>query len=152
MKTREYPSIMNDIPAWKLPSVMNTSSRRLRNSRLMPRKRSASSGSRQNPLTSRMPCTEFSTRLVSSPVLRRTSRKPLCIRPWNTVPQRMMSGSGTSAASIIKGFSAVITATAPIMVSEAIRMSSGQWCATSVICMRSLDIRAMIWPVGVLSK
>ena len=100
----------------------------------------------------RMPEMPLSMEEFISAVLRLTSRLAFFILTRCVRVKPMSMGSVIASTSARRHSIVNMTASAPIMVSPEISMSSGPWCDSSVISNRSFVMRLISTPVRLWSK
>ena len=144
--------VVNSIPLIKPPMALKYSRRAALYFSLAATNLSSSAFSLAKALAVRMPDMPLSMAEFISAVLRLTSRLALFILTRRESVKAIRSGSVTASTRASRHSIVNMTASAPTIVRQEIRMSSGPWCASSVISKRSLVMRLMSAPVRLWSK
>ena len=105
---------------------------------------SASISSFANDFTTRIPRSVSSTCAFISPIWLRCALNARRIRVLKNFTNKNISGSDANIISVSGTFTLQSIMNETIILSPAIKNSSGQWCANSVMSKRSLVIRAII--------
>ena len=107
---------------------------------------SASSSSVANDFTTLIPSNVSSTCELISPIWLRCFLNALRIRVLKNFTKQNISGSDANTITVSGTFTPQRIINETIIFSAAMKNSSGQWCANSVISNKSLVIRAIICP------
>ena len=99
-----------------------------------------------------MPDTDDSMPALTSAIFSRERLKAPCMRPRILTANSTMQGTNSATISASQTLTKQSMTTAPAMLINDMKVSSGPWWASSLVSNRSLTMRDMMVPVLVESK